>query len=64
MAHDGGAADEQALLNFGEPVDDADFCREMRARLYEQLRSTSVPHIFPGGQPVSFESKHLGVLYR
>lgn len=64
MAHDGGAADEQALLNFGEPVDDADFCREMRARLYEQLRSTSAQHIFPGGQPVSFESRHLGVLER
>lgn len=54
--------DEKLLLNFGDPVDDPEFCSLMRSRLYDQLGSTSVPHIFPGGQPVSFESRHLAVL--
>ncbi len=62
MGQDGDPEDEQRLLNFGTPVDDPDFCELMRGRLYELLRSTSSPRIFPGGQPVSFESRHLQTL--
>jgi len=63
MGHEGAdPEDEKTLLNFGDPIDDPEFSSLMRARLFDQLRSTSAPHIFPGGQPVSFESKHLSVL--
>jgi hypothetical protein len=51
--------DEQLLLNFGPVVDDPAFLSEMQGRLYQMLRSTGSPSIFPGGQPVSFTTKHL-----
>lgn len=56
------AEDEQTLLSFGDPVDGEEFCELMRERLYEQLRSTHSPSVFPGGQPVSFEARHLETL--
>lgn len=61
-SHSADPEDEKTLLNFGDPVDDPEFCDLMRSRLYDQLGSTSSPHIFPGGQPVSFESRHLSIL--
>lgn len=62
MGHEGDPEDEKRLLNFGDPVDDDEFCQLMRDRLFEQLQSTSSSRVFPGGQPVSFESRHLATL--
>lgn len=54
--------DEKRLLSFGEPVVEAEFLELLQSRLFEQLCSTGAPHIFPGGQPVSFEARHLAAL--
>lgn len=48
------------LLNFGKPVDDANFIEDMKARLWDLLgwpRRRNVA--FPGSQPVSFARSHL-----
>lgn len=57
--------DSEILLSFGAPVDDEEFTRELRYRLWSDLlrRPTSSLQ-FPGSQPVSFTRRHLGLLER